>query len=340
MAKTVDVLGVPHTYELTAPAHQTCLVFVHGWLLSRTYWRPLIRNLQGHACLIYDLRGFGETHTALSPIEDSAEVEGSPEVGMSSRTTGTRPKAAAPTTIECSSTVTTRSVYPLEVSLHSPAAYARDLNQLLDALNIKSAWIIGHSLGGSIGLWAALQSPERIRGCICVNSGGGIYLKEEFEKFRNAGQQLVRLRPHWLKKLPLLDLLMARMNVARPIGRQWGRQRILDLVAAQPEAALGTLLESTTEEEVHRLPHVVSHLSQPVYFIAGEADDIMEPKYVDHLASFHRLFRDKGQNVIKLPQCGHFAMIEQPERLAEEIKGILARHKYRQADVSGESADA
>ncbi|MGF1535618.1 MAG: alpha/beta fold hydrolase [Elainellaceae cyanobacterium] len=340
MAKTVDVLGVPHTYELTTPTHQTCLVFVHGWLLSRTYWRPLIRHLQNHACLVYDLRGFGESCVALSPLEGTAEDQGRAEAELSPQIIGTKSEATAPIAIECRSASTTPSVHPLVVSPYSPAAYAQDLNRLLEALDIKAAWVIGHSLGGSIGLWAALQSPERIRGCICVNSGGGIYLKEEFEKFRNAGKQLVRLRPHWLKKLPLLDLLMARMNVARPIARQWGRQRIFDLVAAQPEAALGALLESTTEEEVHRLPHVVSHLPQPVYFIAGEADDIMEPKYVDHLASFHRLFRDKGQNVIKLPQCGHFAMIEQPERLAEEIKAILARHQYGQADIDGELADA
>ncbi len=297
MAKTVDVLGVPHTYELTVSAHQTCLVFVHGWLLSRAYWRPLVGQLQGYSCLLYDLRGFGESPTPASQ-PGSSESEN--------------------LTMQASSIAI--------ASRYSPAAYAQDLNQLLESLDIKSAWIVGHSLGGSIGLWAAMQAPERIRGCICVNAGGGIYLKEEFEKFRNVGQQLVRLRPSWLRRLPLVDILMARMNVAQPIERQWGRQRVLDLLTAESDAALGTLLESTTEEEVHRLPHVVSHLTQPVYFVAGDADDIMEPKYVDHLASFHYLFRETGQNAIKLPRCGHFAMVEQPERLATEIKAILTRH--------------
>ncbi|MGF1513280.1 MAG: alpha/beta fold hydrolase [Elainellaceae cyanobacterium] len=323
MTKTVDIFGVPHTYELTDSNHPTCLVFIHGWLLSRRYWRPLVDQLSGYPCLFYDLRGFGESPLG-SALSDGGDSDGDTSSQASCAAPASDPAAAM--TNSGGAPAAAQALQSQSASPYSPAAYAKDLNQLLDTLEIKAAWVVGHSLGGSIGLWAALQSPERICGCICVNSGGGIYLREEFEKFRSVGQQLVRLRPPWLNKLPLLDLAMARMNVARPMARRWGRQRLVDLVTAQRDAALGTLLESTTEEEVHRLPHVVSHLDQPVYFIAGETDDIMEPKYVDHLASFHRLFQSKGQNVIKLPRCGHFAMIEQPERLAAEIKVILARH--------------
>lgn len=50
--------------------------------------------------------------------------------------------------------------------------------------------------------------------------------------------------------MPLIDLLFARAQVARPIARYWGRQRLIDFAVAHPEAALGTLLDSTTEYEV------------------------------------------------------------------------------------------
>jgi len=326
MAKTVDVLGTPHTYELTASTGGVCLVFVHGWLLSREYWRPLIHHLQDHPCLLYDLRGFGTSQPVVA-TSNRGMARSEPEAlaypasedhdrsyGDGSFQPQSQPSATAP--------------HPTAIaaSPYSPAAYAQDLSHLLQSLDIKMAWVIGHSLGGSIGLWSAFQSPEQICGCICVNSGGGIYLKEEFEKFRNVGRQLVRFRPQWLGKLPLMDVAMARMNVAQPLQRQWGRQRLMDLLTAESEAALGSLLESTTEEEVHQLPHVVSHLTQPAYFIAGDKDDIMEPKYVNHLASFHHLFQATGQNVIELENCGHFAMVEQPETLAKTIKSILRRH--------------
>ncbi|MBJ7900888.1 MAG: alpha/beta fold hydrolase [Cyanobacteria bacterium RI_101] len=205
----------------------------------------------------------------------------------------------------------------------SLAAYARDLVALLAALEINQAWLVGHSLGGSIALWAASLAPEQIQGVVCLNAGGGIYLKEEFERFRGMGERLVSFRPSWLPGVPGLDWLFSRMMVDQTLERRWGRQRLRDLVRANPEAARGSLLESTTEEEVHHLPRLVSQLRQPVYFFAGQQDKVMEAKYVNYLASFHSSFYPQGQNVIELPNCGHFAMLEQLDLVAEKLGYIL-----------------
>lgn len=282
--ETIDILGVPHAYELTDPSPSPhVLVFIHGWLLSRRYWQPLIERLSpDYQCLAYDLRGFGDSQ----PDPDKPQFHAG----------------------------------------YTPGAYARDLGILLDKLGISSAWPIGHSLGGSIALWAAAQFSDRVQGIVCVNSGGGIYIKEEFERFRAAGQVLVKMRPRWLCRLPMLDLLFTRDSVARPLDRHWARQRLLDFAIAHPEAALGALLDSTTEAEVHRLPQLVSKLTQPVYFITGTQDKVMEPKYVRHLASFHPLFEGCGMNAIEIPNCGHLSMVEQPDAVAMEIRNILGKH--------------
>ncbi|NJN87124.1 MAG: alpha/beta hydrolase [Leptolyngbyaceae cyanobacterium SL_7_1] len=318
MVDTVEIRGVPHVYELTPPTSLgVVLVFVHGWLLSREYWQPVIEQLSPvYQCLSYDLRGFGESQCRSLPTPSAKatySLKAQPSTALLDRTVES---SAEPTTV-----VLDRS------DDYRPIAYARDLLQLLQALNITNAWLIGHSLGGSIALWAADQQPSHIRGVICINSGGGIYLKEEFERFRSVGQQLVKLRPRWLCYMPLVDLMMTRMNVAHPIARRWGRKRLLDLVAADPGAALGTLLDSTTEAEVHRLPQVISRLEQPVHFIAGSKDDIMEPQYVSHLASFHPLFRSCGDNVVQIPDCGHLAMVEQPNTVAQQIQRIITHNQ-------------
>lgn len=284
MAK-IDILGVSHTYELTEPktANPT-LVFVHGWLLSRAYWRPLVEQLRSHyQCLAYDLRGFGESHASPGLQDPEGEL----------------------------------------VLGYSPSDYAKDLGILLDQLEIEKAWLVGHSLGGSVCLWAAAQLGDRIEGVIGLNSGGGIYLKEEFERFRSAGTQLVKRRPRWLVDIPLLDWLFTRSQVYQPLSRVWGKQRLADFVSAQYEAALGSLLDSTTEEQVHRLPQLVAHLQQPVYFIAGAEDKVMEPRYVRHLASFHELFRSGYDNVVEVPSCGHFSMLEATDRVAEQIDRLV-----------------
>lgn len=346
MVKTISILGHPHAYELTASTcSSTTLVFVHGWLLSREYWQPVVQALAAdYSCLSYDLRGFGDSQGVAGGNCDIGRNGSTPDHSHAAKATSSPDQNHATEPIEVvtasfaaettpaaagfpySSAAASIAVASKTVMRYTPAAYAQDLGALLRELNITNAWLVGHSLGGSIALWAAEQLPDVIRGVVCINSGGGIYLKEEFDRFRAVGQQLVKLRPRWLCYIPWLELPMCRMNVARPLARAWGRQRLLDMVAANPEAALGTLLESTTEAEVHRLPQVVSRLQQPVYFIAGANDDIMEPKYVRHLASFHSLFQDCGHNVFEVPNCGHLAMVEQPTAIANYIRSFLANH--------------
>lgn len=290
MATTV-IRGVLHAYDLTA-AQTTgigggtapTLVFIHGWLLSRSYWQPLIERLSPYyRCLTYDLRGFGES---------------------AAKTTGDR--------------------YPDYG--YTLADYAADLQTLLKTLQIDHAWLVGHSLGGSIALWGADFCPEIVRGVVCVNSGGGIYLKEDFEKFRAAGQKLVQNRFPWLMHLPMMDLIFTRMMVNQPIARHWGKQRIHDFLRADRAAALGSLLDTTTETEVHYLPQLVSQLQQPVYFLAGSQDAVMEVKYVRHLASFHHSFGCMGNNVIEIDRCGHLAMVEQTDVVSDHLLAILSKY--------------
>ena len=202
-------------------------------------------------------------------------------------------------------------------------SYAKDLLELIEVLQLERVWLVGHSMGGSIALWAADLAPERVEGVFCVNAGGGIYLKEEFERFRAAGQQLVQVRPRWLPRLPGLAWYFCRDNVACPLSKPWGKRRLLDFVSADGTAAKGSLLESTTEREVHRLPQVVNRLTQPAYFFAGIEDTVMEPKYVHHLASFHPNYQQQ-QIVFELPNCGHLAMLEQTEMLSTRMKSLIA----------------
>ena len=283
------------------------LVFIHGWLLSRRYWEPLIDTLKANfSCLSYDLRGFGTARDAITQFPNDP------------RPNGPRPNDPRPND-------------PLsnDPDQYTLEAYANDLQTLLDDRGIDRAWLIGHSLGGSIALWGAHVMGDRILGVTCVNAGGGIYLKEAFETFRNAGQQMLRFRPKWLLDVPLLDRVFGRIAGGRNLGRDWGRQRLMDFVSADAVAATGSLLESTTEAEVHRLAHIVSVLKQPVHFITGDSDRIMEPRYVRHLASFHPKFQYCDDSVLELTHCGHFAMVEYPDRVAEAIRKAIAQAQIK-----------
>jgi 2-succinyl-6-hydroxy-2,4-cyclohexadiene-1-carboxylate synthase len=298
---SVNVLDVQHEYELSPPVEsKPTLVFVHGWLLSRHYWKPMVEELApSYQCLTYDLRGFGESHLETSEHQHQSKA----------KTDWSRLVIAHPNLHH-------------EPTPYNPAAYAQDLIALLQALNITRAWVVGHSLGGSIALWAAALSPQRIEGVVCLNAGGGIYIKEAFERFRLAGQQMLSFRPPWLPFVPFVDLAFSRIVVHQPLARSWGKQRAIDFVAAHPEAALQSLLDSTIPEQVHLLPQVVAQLRQPVYFLGGQQDNVMELKYVYHLASFHQSFRDGETNVIEIPNCGHMGMLERTDAIARTLQQI------------------
>ncbi len=281
------------------------LVFLHGWLLSRSYWQPIVAQLSAqHQCVTYDARGFGDS---AFPAHQGGAI--------------------ARRSIHLPSD---RAWYPnhsieqtIDASIYSLAAYAQDLGELLDQLSLDRVWLVGHSLGGSVALWAAYLFPERIKGVICLNAGGGIYIPKAFEKFRAAGQQIVKFRPHWLAELPLLPRVFCRAMVHKTLALQWGQQRIRDFVCADRAAAVGALLESTTCEEVHQLPQLMSQLAQPVHFITASEDTIMPPRYVRYLASFHPHFCE-AQMVSEISDCGHMSMVEQPQAVADVVKSVLS----------------
>lgn len=306
-----NIRDTPHTYQLSAPlpanaeldAPAKTLVFIHGWLLSQTYWQPLVSQLSAHyRCLTYDMRGFGESAQGLGEAEQ-------PKTRHIQLPSG-------------------REWYPGEdtkqyaASLYSLAAYAQDLGELLDKLGLNRVWLVGHSLGGSVALWAAYLLPERIEGVICLNAGGGIYVPKEFEKFRAAGRQMVKFRPLWLANLPLLPRVFTRAMVHQRLDIKWGQQRLRDFINADRAAAEGALLESTTREEVQHLPQLIGQLTQPVHFITATQDSIMLPRYVRYLASFYPQF-DPARTVFEIADCGHMAMVEQPQPVATAIRDVL-----------------
>ena len=311
MAK-IDISGVEHDYEITPcqnPSDIT-LVFIHGWLLSREYWHPIISEMSSDfTCLCYDLRGFGQsnilpqTNDIASP---SSVISSSPNINQPLRELGLQRSQKHP---------------------FSPAAYAHDLLSLLDKLQVKNPWLIGHSLGGTIAVWAAaMASHHNIQGLVCINSGGGIYVADEFAKFRTAGSQILKYRPQWLAKIPGMDWIFSRSNVATAVERRWGKQLLTDFLNVQEIAGRQALLESTTREEVLYLPQIMQRLTLPTYFIAGEKDKVMEPKYVKHLASFHETFSQSESNLFQLKNCGHLSIIEQPHEVAQILDNVLGQH--------------
>ncbi|MEX0804384.1 MAG: alpha/beta fold hydrolase, partial [Candidatus Binatia bacterium] len=58
---------------------------------------------------------------------------------------------------------------------YSTRLFAKDCAGLMDALGINKAHVMGHSMGGRVAQWVALDYPEKVRSLVLSGSGSGKY---------------------------------------------------------------------------------------------------------------------------------------------------------------------
>ena len=156
--------------------------------------------------------------------------------------------------------------------------------------------LLGHSLGGSIAIHAAPHLEGQLQGVVQIAAGGGVYQPRAFAQVRRGGAAFLRWRPQWLMALPGTDALHSPLR-------------------AEERAARSLLACSTNRGAVRQIPRLTAQLTVPSLWIAGERDQVMEPRYVRHLAGYaHR------HQVSVLAGAGHLPMRQMPESLAELIE--------------------
>jgi pimeloyl-ACP methyl ester carboxylesterase len=193
---------------------------------------------------------------------------------------------------------------------------------LLDALDVDSAALVGVSLGGGIALDVALASPERVSQLVLVDSyglGGEVpggplgalfvrlpWLSGAVERVLASDRRLTALAVrgivHPANLTPaLVDDVLA---VARDHdGRAW---------RAFQRHEVG--FDGLRTNYVDRLPD----LSTPTLLVHGEHDSLVP---VDWSVRAGTLIPDAEVRI--LPRCGHWPPREMPERFAELVGAFL-----------------
>lgn len=154
--------------------------------------------------------------------------------------------------------------------------------------------LVGHSLGEAWRCtrrpcWGAAAGPGADR------RGGGVYQPRPFARVRRGGAAFLRWRPVWAAQLP-------------------GTDAIRSPLVAEGRAARGLLACSTNRGAVRQLPRLAAKLQVPSLWIAGSRDQVMQPRYVRHLAGY-----SPDHQLAILNGLGHLPMGEQPRQLAALI---------------------
>src|SRR5215207_1559403 len=84
-------------------------------------------------------------------------------------------------------------------SRDSIPAYAADMVALLDALNLERAVFGGHSMGGGIALWLAIEYPQRVAGLVLVGTGAKLAVHPDLLRdSRDNPEQAARTMVEWM----------------------------------------------------------------------------------------------------------------------------------------------
>ncbi|GAA4534472.1 alpha/beta fold hydrolase [Amycolatopsis samaneae] len=199
-----------------------------------------------------------------------------------------------------------------------PYTHAYDLRELLDALEIVRATLVGCSLGSRTAIDFALTHPERVEALVLTSPGiSGMTQHDPFtlalaEKIKaaireGAGELVVEY---------LLQMLVDGPHRKPEQVDPAVRARCRDLFVATGTKHPGT---QPVSYELNAIPRV-HEITAPTLVVSGELDTLDILGVADHLAH-HAVNARKAV----VPEAAHMLNLDQPERFAELLADFLDR---------------
>lgn len=194
---------------------------------------------------------------------------------------------------------------------YSIALLASDAAAVLDAAGVKSAHVVGISMGGMIAQEFALQYPERVRSLIlgCTAPGGPAAIRAE--------QEAIDL----LKARDMTPVQMAEAAVPFIYDVGTPRARVDEDLAVRrpwfprPEGYAAQLQAIFSWEAYSRLPRIAA----PTLVIHGESDRLIPAANAKLIAD-----RIPGAKLVMIPHASHLFITDQPEAALHALLGFLA----------------
>ena len=195
--------------------------------------------------------------------------------------------------------------------------YARFVLDLMQALKIERAIIVGNSLGGEVAWRTAAMAPERVAGLVLVDAVGPRFTPQAVP----VAFQLARVP--LLNKLG--EVVLSRALVAEGLRSVYGdptrvSEALIDrhfqlALREGNRRALGLRVRQMVNgEHEERL----NTLKQPTLLIWGERDRLVPPSVGEDFAR-----RIAGSQLVVLPGLGHVPQEEDPARSLVPVKAFL-----------------
>lgn len=180
-------------------------------------------------------------------------------------------------------------------------AYRDFVKEFLDALGLRQAVLVGHSMGGAIALSFALLYPTRLAALVLVGTGARLKVHPRvFEALRGDRNEAAHLLVGW-----------AYAENAPPELIRQGEAKWLE---ASPAVVEGDFLACNAFD----LMDEVEKIRLPTLILCGAEDRLTPVKYAEYL---HQKIRDS--RLLLVPGAGHMVMIERPEEMNRALDAFL-----------------
>ncbi|MFM7470202.1 MAG: alpha/beta fold hydrolase [Nodosilinea sp.] len=198
------------------------------------------------------------------------------------------------------------------------STFAEDLAQLLAALGISKVTLNAHSMGASISVFFINRYSHLVDRAILTCNGIFEYDQAAFEAFYRFGGYVVRFRPAWLGRIPLMPRFFMTRFLHRPIPSAEKVAFLEDFLNADYQTALGTIFTSVSKAATEVMPIEFSKISVPTLLISGEYDQITPAELGRKAADLNPLI-----TYALVKATGHFPMLEDPTTYLNCVKDFL-----------------
>lgn len=181
--------------------------------------------------------------------------------------------------------------------------YVSSVLEFMDYLGIDQAAIAGHSMGSAIAQGLSLEYPERVSGLILIGAGAKL-----------------RVHPQLIEYCSNENTYPNAVNQVKGWAfSSYADQRLVEL-ASQRMAKLpaNILLGDFNACDGFDVLDRVGEITQPTLIICGEEDQMTPVWFSQYLEE-----NIPGSHLEVIPKAGHMVMLEQPEIVADIVKGFM-----------------